>query len=153
VAPGAQKRGLGARLEVSGRPWAPQGDQGPKTYFLASKADFADPPPWSRTGDPNSTKIGTVATQTAMFYLTDRWVALGVILVIISVPIWCPLALEKTVQSVQVSVFSSFGPLLDGDLFQDHFLHRFLVDLGGHLAPKRDQIGPKNDFWKVRKPM
>ena len=66
-----------------------------------------------------------MATQTAMFLLTDRWVALGVILALILVPFWCPLALEKTVQSVQVSVFSSFGPLLDGDLFQDHFLDRF----------------------------
>ena len=125
VAPGAQKRGLGAQLDVSGRPWAPQGDQGPKRDVLGSKTDFADPPPWSQTEHPNSTKIGPVATQTAMFLLTDRWVALGVILALILVPFWCPLALEKTVQSVQVSVFSSFGPLLDGDLFQDNFLDRF----------------------------
>ena len=63
-----------------------------------------------------------MATQTAMFLLTDRWVALGVVLALILVPFWCPLALEKTVQSVQVSVFSSFGPFLNGDPFQDNFL-------------------------------
>ena len=88
-----------------------------------------------------------------MFFLTDRWVALGFILALILVPFWCPLALEKPSQSVQVSVFSSFGPFMDGDLFQVLFLDRFLVDLGGHLAPKREQIGSKSDFWRVGRPI
>ena len=105
--------------------WAPLGTPRRPRDQKGSKTDFADPSPWSQTGHPNWRKIRPVATQTAMFLLTDRWVALGVILALILVPFWCPLALEKTVQSVQVSVFSSFGPLLDGDLFQDHFLDRF----------------------------